>query len=54
MGKSPLGWTSEIGGVVGNADHSQACRDTGFNIIPDVSVSMAAAEMVGMQVEFHG
>ncbi|MNC68875.1 hypothetical protein D3C75_1195150 [compost metagenome] len=53
-GKSLLGLASEVWRMIGNTDDCKPRGDTGFNIVPDRSVSMAAAEMMGMQVEFHG
>ncbi|MNR67446.1 hypothetical protein D3C85_1914510 [compost metagenome] len=39
--------------MVADADHRQPGSKAGFDVVTDVPVGMAAAEMMGMKVEFH-
>lgn len=48
FGKGLLGRTAEIRSVIRYADDAQTGVDAGFNIVPDASVGMATAEMVGV------
>ncbi|MNE46117.1 hypothetical protein D3C80_1404380 [compost metagenome] len=53
MGKGLLLLVAEVRGMVGNSDNAKTGGDSGLYIIPDGSVCMAAAEMMGVQVELH-
>src|SRR5690606_26487717 len=45
--------TAKIRSVSADADNGQSLFDSSLDVIADVAVGMSAAEVVGVQIEFH-
>ncbi|CDN41762.1 hypothetical protein BN871_AL_00090 [Paenibacillus sp. P22] len=46
-------FAAEVGGMVGDADRTDSGVDRGADIVLDASFGMAAAAVMGVQIEFH-